>query len=175
MMKRDSNCVCGLRIVCFYLAIIGTLIFISGTRAHDVYNIDEFSINQSNEKTTSKVEELQGSISRYYEHTVVSNEWPPAGLQSQLNELRHLKEDSDLSLDFFLNKGINIYSVNELNKNPLAARTVEGNNALTAAIALIELAAELKDQDKFVEELASDGKAGYLFKILLEYNADAHR
>ena len=106
------------------LAATLSLVACSGALAHDAANLNDTGVERMNDSIATKMLEVQVLLSEYFQRRRKPAAWPDQDLTRLESDLQHMKEDADMSLEYFLAKGVNIQSPEVLKGYPIAGRAV---------------------------------------------------
>jgi hypothetical protein len=141
----------------------------AGVFAHDAGNLNEFTVDRANDAAREKILEAQNVLTKVLRGGGKDKAWPLPDLERLKDDIRHMKEDADLSMDYLANQGVNIRNPQSLMANPLAGRTVSATRALETGLALLEHAASLETREAFVKEVYTRGMSYYMYDLLDAY------
>jgi hypothetical protein len=137
--------------------------------AHDYSNLNEIMIDRSNESIVNSLFQIQSFLTDIFRKSYKAESWPDRKITLLRNDLMHQKEEANMNLDYFVASGINIQSVEVLFNNPLAGRSLAGNQGVETAYALLKHIDTLESQEAFVKEIYSSGQSAYMYNLVTAY------
>ena len=137
--------------------------------AHEAANLNDYGVQRMNDTIAAKVLEAQVLMSEYFQRRRKPEQWPDQDLTRLESDLKHLKEDADMSLEYLLGQGVNIQDPAALKANPIAGGAVAGSQAVNTAISMVQHAASLDSQDAFVKEIYGQGLSAYMYNLVGAY------
>jgi len=150
------------------LVTLGMLL-LSNTYAHDASSLNDDAIDRMNDTIVNNVLQTQGVLSGIFQRQRADAAWPDPEIDRLQSELMHLKEESELTLEYLLASGANLQSAESLMANPRAGRSVSADQAIDTAIALLKHASTLENLDAFVKEIYTGGQSAYMYNLLTAY------
>lgn len=151
------------------LAATLSLVACSGALAHDAANLNDTGVERMNDSIATKMLEVQVLLSEYFQRRRKPAAWPDQDLTRLESDLQHMKEDADMSLEYFLAKGVNIQSPEVLKGYPIAGRAVAASQAVNTAIALARHVLALESQEALVKEVYGQGLTAYMYNLVGAY------
>ena len=151
------------------LAATLSLLACTGALAHDAANLNDTGVERMNDAIAAKMLEAQVLLSEYFQRRRKPANWPDEDLTRLESDLEHMKEDADMSLEYFLAQGVNIQSPAVLRENPIAGRAVAASQAVNTAIALARHVLELESQEALVKEVYAQGLTAYMYNLVGAY------
>lgn len=140
-----------------------------GSLAHDAANMNDTGVERMNDSIAAKMLEVQVLLSEYFQRRRKPATWPDQDLVRLESDLEHMKEDADMSLEYFLARGVNVQSPEVLKEYPIAGRAVAASQAVNTAIALARHVVGLESQEALVKEVYSQGLTAYMYNLVGAY------
>jgi hypothetical protein len=164
-MKSPKRILFRLRIIPLLLAV-----FLShNSHAHEYTNLNEIMIDRVNDSIAGSILQVQSFLTEIFRQSYKPDSWPDTKITVLRNDLMHQKEEANMSLDYFVAKGINVQSQEVLYNNPLAGRSVAASQGIETAFALLKHVNTLESQDEFVKEIYSGGQSAHMYNLLTAY------
>jgi hypothetical protein len=140
--------------------------FTTATSAHDAGNLNETSIDRTNDLVVVAIERIQQQLATIFQFRQGSSLWPNPEILRNREELLHLQEESELSLEYLVNYGINLQNPELLRATPRAGRTLSASQAVAVAISILDHTTNLESEDTFVNEIYNGGLSAYMYNLL---------
>jgi hypothetical protein len=151
------------------IALIFCLIISFEIKAHEYTNLNEVMIDRTNESIENSLLQIQSFLTSIFRKSYKPESWPDRKITLLRNDLIHQKEEANMNLDYFAANGINLQSPEILFDNPLAGRSVAGNQGVEIVYALLKHMDTLESQDAFIKEIYSGGLSGHMYNLATAY------
>ncbi|MGK0297696.1 MAG: hypothetical protein ACI9XC_001312 [Gammaproteobacteria bacterium] len=151
------------------IALIFCLIISFEVNAHEYTNLNEVMIDRTNESIEKSLLQIQSFLTEIFRKSYKPETWPDRKITLLRNDLMHKKDEANMNLDYFAANGINLQSPEILFENPLAGRSVAGNQGVEIVYALLKHMDTLESQDEFIKEIYSSGLSGHMYNLVTAY------
>jgi len=145
---------------------LGFFCCISSVAAHDIGNLNDASLDRTNDIVVTSVERVQQLLANIFQYSPSPAIWPHPEILKIRDELLHMQEETVMALEYLVDNGINIQNPHVLRSDPMAGRTVSASQAIDVAMNLLNHAASLASQDDFIKEIYNSGLSAYMYNLL---------
>jgi len=145
--------------------LLAQLLFVN-VLAHEPASYTDSGVSRMNDTVYTNVLQAQTVLSSFMQRIQVSSVWPDPQITRLHDDLIHLKEETEHSLEYFGIIGVNIRSAETLRENPIAGRSVAAAQAVETTMTLLKHVMSLDSQDSFVSEIYSGGTSAYMYNLV---------